>query len=406
MTYPQADVDRIRAMAETMMAHAQSEEMETRRNRWRAANGLRKPDRAPVWCGMAGVSRELFPADTLECTDPDCRRVEDAFRRHLYKMWVGDDEVFEPWWGVSAVFDCSTEYPFGLPTHVSIGSTDQGGFKYHHPVETPEDYKRVTVPHYTYNETRTNERLARARDLLEPVMPVRLVCSPPLAAQHSVYLEQLRGMDGMLEDLAFRPHLVHRAMAAITEGVLNGMRAAEATGLLTENNHPPMTCSDPLNRDDPSAPVGLHNLWAAANSQEFQVISPQMHEEFLLNYQIPCLQQFGAVQYGCCEDLTHKIDGVLRIPNLRIFVCSYWTDLETLMAAVGTDYTIMWRELSARVMLPDELDEVADSLDEAMRMLQGSYYQVILREVETLNGHTDRLKEWTRLAVAAAERYA
>ena len=403
--FPENDIIKVRKLANQMMEHALSDEFEARRNRWRDVNSRQKPDRAPVWCGLAGVSRELFPPETLECTDPICRRVEDVFRRHLYKCWVGDDEVFNPWWSVPAVFDCSTEYPFGLPTHVSVGTTEKGGFKYHHPIKSVDDYEKITIPEYSYNETETKSRIARLSDLLGEVMPVRMSGAPPLTPNHSVYLEQLRGMEPMLGDLAFYPSTIHRAMAKITEGVLGAMRAAEEAGILTTNNTLPMTCSDPL-EDDGGTKTGLNGLWCIANSQEFQMVSPAMHQEFLLNYQMPCMQQYGAVQYGCCEDLTQKIDIVKSIPNLRVFVCSYWTDLEKLLATCGNAYTIMWRQLSAHVMLPDELIGVENDLSFGARKLQGSSYQIILREVETLGGHPDRLKEWAGIAINAAEQFS
>ena len=403
--YPKKDLARVRQMASEAMAWATSDELELRRKRWRDANSRRKPDRAPVWCGMAGVSRELFPPETLECTDPDCRGVEDTLRRLLYKCWVGDDEVFDPWYGVSSVWKCSTEYPFGLPTRVSIGTTEKGGFKYHHPVENLEDFEKISIPSYTFDEEATQIRLTRIQEILRDSMPAQVACAPPLAANHSSYLEQLRAMDKMHEDLAFRPEVVHRCMAKITEAVFAAMRAAEQSGKLTPNNTGPMRCSDPLGDTEDGA-YKLKNLWGDAASQEFQLVSPEMQEEFLMNYQIPCLQQFGAVQYGCCEDLTHKIDIVKAIPNLRIFVCSYWTDLEKLLKSCGNRYTIMWRQLSAHVMLPDDLDPVKSALEVGMRKLQGTAYQVILREVETLNGHPNRLKEWAELAIAAAEKFA
>ena len=350
---------------------------------------------------MAGVSRELFKPETLECSDPVCRDIEDTFRRRLYKCWVGDDEVFDPWWSVPVVWACSTEYPFGLPTKVSIGSTSVGGFKYYHPVATPDDYEKITVPQYTYDKTATEKRMSQVADILGDVMPVRRTGAPPLGPDQSVLLEQLRGMEPMLEDLAFRPDLVHRAMAKLTEGILGAMRAAEESGVLTQNNTSPMTCSDPVGVPSEGS-VKLKNLWHSANSQEFQMVSPEMQEEFLLNYQIPCLQQYGAVQYGCCEDLTRKIDIVRAIPNLRIFVLSYWTDMDALISACGDAYTIMWRQLSAHVMLADELDSVRKDLETGAHKLQGISHQIILREVETLAGHTNRLKEWAEIAIDVA----
>ena len=47
-------------------------------------------------------------------------------------------------------------------------------------------------------------------------------------------------------------------------------------------------------------------------------MSPAMHDEFLLQYQLPILKQWGLVGYGCCENLTQKIDILRQIPNLRV----------------------------------------------------------------------------------------
>jgi len=403
---PVREIALVRELARQVLELASSDEYEARRQRWRDVNERRKPDRAPVWCRPAGVWKELLPADSLECADPLCRSVEYTLRQHLYKHWVGDDHIVEPWWGVSAAWNCDTEYPWGLRTGRQIGSTELGGFRYDPPIKSEDDYERISVPTFTCNHGRTEEALSQMHDLLGEAMPVRLVCAPPLGPQLGTYLDQLRGMAPMLNDLAFRPDLVHRAMAKLTEGVLRALRAAEGTGLLTTNHHEPMFCSDPVNGTPVDGKVRLHHLWTAANSQEFQEVSPRMQEEFLLNYQTPVFQQFGAVQYGCCEDLTHKIDLVLRIPNLRVFVSSAWTDLDKVIAACGTRYTIMWRQSAAAVVFPDDLAPIRRHLDEGMRKLQGHYYQVVLRELETLQGHPERLRDWARLAIEAAAKYA
>jgi hypothetical protein len=131
-----------------------------------------------------------------------------------------------------------------------------------------------------------------------------------------------------------------------------------------------------------------------------------MWEEFQLRYQKPVLEQYGLCSYGCCENLTHKIDGVLSIKNLRIFVCSAWTDLDRVIDRVGTRYTSMWRQKASDVVFPDDVEPVRRHLDDGMRRLKGCYYQVVLRELQTLMGHPDRLHVWTRLAIEAAERHA
>ena len=131
-----------------------------------------------------------------------------------------------------------------------------------------------------------------------------------------------------------------------------------------------------------------------------------MWEEFYLNYQKPIFERFGLVGYGCCENLTHKIDGVLSIPNLRIFVCSAWTSLEAVQRAVGQEYVIMWRQKASDVVFPDDVETIRRDLEKGCKQLQGYHYQIVLRELQTLSGHPDRLHEWTRAAIEMAAKYA
>jgi hypothetical protein len=406
VAFPADDIVVVRDLARRAAELASSEEYERRRKRWRDVNERRRPDRAPVWCRPAGVWKDLLPPEALQCADPFCRSVEYTLRQQLFKHSLGDDHIFEPWWGVGAVWDCDTEHVWGVPIGCLVESTELGGFRYDPPVKALEDYERVTVPTFTYNERKTETALSRMADLLGDAMPVRLTCQPPVGPSQGIILQQLRGMQAMLDDLAFHPELVHRTMAKLTEGALRAARVAEALGLLTPNHYGPMVCSDAVNGTAAAGAVKLHNLWVTANSQEFQVVSPRMQEEFLLNYQIPVMQQYGAVEYGCCEDLTHKIDIVLRIPNLRVFVCSAWTDLDRVVEKCGARYTIMWRQSAQAVVYPDDLAPIRRHLAEGMRKLRGCYYQVVLRELETLHGHPNRLREWAQAAIAAAERNA
>jgi len=398
--------DHVRELARQVAELAASDEYEQRRRRWRDVNGLRRPARAPVWCRPAGCWPELLPEDSLRCEDPYLRAVERRLRMDLIKHEIGDDHIFEGSWDVAAAFDCGSQFTWGLPTQVLADHTDLGGWRYEPPLKTPEDFERVTLPTFTYNPDRTQEALSRADEVLGDILPVRLTCGPHLSATMNCFVDQLRGLSEMMLDLYVQPHLIHRLMAKFLEASLRDLRAVEDSGLLTPNNSGGMHCSDPINGDPPAGQVRLRNLWCDANSQEFDEVSPRQWEEFLLNYQRPIFQQFGLVHYGCCEDLTTKIQGVLSIPNLRIFVCSAWTNLEKVIDACGQSYCIMWRQSAAEVTLPDSLDKVEQHLDDGLSQLQGHYYQIVLRELQTLGGHPQRLHEWARLAIAKAEQWA
>ncbi len=400
------DLAVVRDLARRTYDLALSDEMEVRRRRWRDVNGLRLPDRAPVWWQAHAAWLQVLPEAALQCADETCRALERQFRQDLYQWEVGADHVWEPAYRVAAHWESEPEHPFGIPLGTQVASTPAGGFRYEHPLQTLEDYDRLTVPRWRLNLAKSEEAASRLADLLGEARPVQLAVGPPLGLTLCHYLENLRGMARMLEDLAFHPERVHRAMAKITEACLAGLRAAEESGRLTPNNTGPMFCSDPLGEPAADGALRLCNLWAGANSQEFQEVSPRMQEEFLLNYQIRLLSQFGATQYGCCEDLTHKIDAVLRIPNLRVFVASYWTDLDKVLEATRGRYCIMWRQSAAKVVFPDDLEPIRQHLETGMEKLRGFPYQVVLRELETLHGHPERLREWTRLAVEVAEKWA
>jgi hypothetical protein len=131
-----------------------------------------------------------------------------------------------------------------------------------------------------------------------------------------------------------------------------------------------------------------------------------MWEEFLLSYQIPILSQFWLTSYGCCENLTRKIDGVLKIPNLRIFVCSAWTDLEKVVDAVGDRYTIMWRQKATDVVFANDMTSIQKHFEEGMRIAQGCYVQIVLRELQTLNGRPERLADWAKVAKDVVAKFS
>lgn len=402
----QQDRETVRELAQQVMEVATSDEYEQRRQRWRDVNGLRRPDRAPVWCRPVGCWSELLPESTLTCTDPLCRNVERTFRQSLVKHAIDDDTITAPYWSVGVAFDQHTPHTWGLPVRHIPPNTPGGAWKYDPPLKTEEDFDKLALPRYTYNEERTQRSLQQMSELLGDAMPVTLTCGLPLGFGLGGIAANLRGLDQLMYDMVDRPDLVHRLMGHLQQGVMQAHETVENSGLLTLNNTGPMYCSDAPRDDAVPGNITQADLWGHTESQEFQTVSPAMWKEFLLDYQMPILKRFWLTSYGCCEDLTHKIDGVLSIPTLRIFVCSAWTDLEQVVEAVGNRYTIMWRQKATDVVFPDDLTLLRKHLEEGMRIAQGCSVQVVLRELQTLHGHPDRLHDWAQIGKQAAAKYA
>jgi hypothetical protein len=399
------DLDTVRELARQVVELATSDEYELRRKRWRDVNALRKPDRYPVWCRPVGAWSELLPEESLTCTNRLYRGIERDFRQRLVKHDIGDDTIFEPWWGVGAAFDIDTPHTWGVPIKHTPAPGAGGAWKFDPPLKSEEDFDLLTLPTYTYNEEITKQSLSRMQEVFGDAMEVRLTCGVPLGAGLGGTATNLRGMEQLMYDMADRPDLVHRLMSHLQEGVLNAHKAVEDTGLLTLNNNGPMYCSDPPRDDAAPGNITRSDLLSGSESQEFQEVSPAMWEEFLLSYQIPILSKFWLVSYGCCENLTRKIEGVLKIPTLRIFVCSAWTNLQKVVDAVGDRYTIMWREKASAIVFEEDMTRIRKNQEEAMRIAQGCYVQIVLRELQTLNGRPERLKEWAKSAMEMAAKY-
>ena len=399
----------VRELALQVAEIAASDANRRAQQRWRDVNALRRPDRAPVWCRPVGAWGEILPDDALACDDPALRALEEQFRRTLIKRDIGDDSPVSETLDVPALFRVDPANTWGVDEARHDTGVEGGAWIYDPPLKTEADYDRLRLPRFTYREDETQRRMDWAHDLLGDVLPVRLTCGAPMGATLSVPAAALRGLTPMLLDMAAEPALMHRLMAYLRDAVLGAMDQVAATGLLTPNNHGPMPCSDPIDGsagDGGTEAVGYEHMWIMANSQEFDPVSPAMWREFSLEYQRPIIERYGLSGYGCCENLTHKIDGVLSLSNLRIFVCSAWTDLAAVQDAVGQDYVIMWRQKASDVVFPDDAETIRRDLEQGCRQLQGYHYHIVLRELQTLSRHPDRLHEWTRAAIEMAAKYA
>ncbi len=393
-------------------AAADERRMGSIRKRWRDVNALRRPDRAPVWCKPVGLWSEIIPEDSFVCRDPFHREIERFLRQVLGKLDLDDDTPIDRFFPVQAVLDVEPENRWGLDIAFHKSDTKGGAWSYDPPLREAGDFERLRRPAFRYNALETRRRIERVGEIFGDILPPRRVCLPPLVPTFSEASE-LRGLERMMLDTMDEPELLHRVMAHLRDSNLAALDVLEKAGILSPNHDLPFSpmgpsiYSDPLGAIPPGGAATAANLWCAANSQEFDQISPAMWEEFCLEYQKPVFARSGLVCYGCCENLTRKLDGVLSIPNLRIVVCSAWTDKDILLSRVPADrYAIMWRQKASDICVPDDDRKIRDDLLAGARRFQGRYYQIVLRELETLMGHTGRLHAWVRYAKEAAERYA
>ena len=93
---------------------------------------------------------------------------------------------------------------------------------------------------------------------------------------------------------------------------------------------------------DPAHPTAGH-LWGCSNAQIFTEVSPEMHWEFALRHDIPWLERWGLVYYGCCEVLDTKMEILRRIPNLRKVSMNYRIHLDRAVRNVADQYVFSYK---------------------------------------------------------------
>lgn len=376
-------------------AHPQQQE---RRRLWRQHNSLKKT--RPLIYARAFAWHEM-PQAACRCKDRFLRGHESALRYRLFWDSLGDDSIFEPWLTVGAVHKCQ-----GWGVDIVRNHTDEpgGSFKVDYPLQSLEDMAKLRAPWHEIDEDATARNAQRLLETVGDILDVDVDRGPAYrmwTGDLSTDLGFLRGIEHFMLDMMDKPEDLHRLMRFMSDGVLRAQEQAEQAddwGLSAHQNQA-MAYAEEL--ADPAANVrGVkrRQLWAYMAGQEFTAVSPAMHEEFLLRYQLPILSQFGLTAYGCCENLTHKIDMLRAIPNLRRIAVSPFADVARCAEQIGTDYVVSYR--------PSPADMVGYGFDEGRirriltRDLTASrqcHVDITLKDVETVQRDPERVRKWVAL---------
>ncbi len=388
----------VRDLAKRYLEVAQAPLQEERRKLWRDLNSLRRT--RPLIYVRAFAWHEMPEAATI-CQEPRLRGYEHHFRHLLCWHSLGDDSVFNPWVVVRPHF---SHHGWGLDVRRNLTGVAGGSYKIDYPLKTLEDAGKIIMPRHAIDEEATADALAFAVELLGDILPVTLDRSPNYtmwSGDLATILGQLRGIENIMLDMYDNPALLQRLMEMLAQGIEGVQAEAEAAGdwslLGHQNQAMPYAHELPDPAPDTNG-VQRQQLWGFMAAQEFTAISPAMHEEFLLRYQLPILQKFGLTAYGCCEDLTQKIGMLRRIPNLRRIAVAPSANVAACAAQIGHDYVISYR--------PSPVDMVSyDFNPERMRRIltrdlascRGQSLDITLKDVETVGGDPNRVRTWVSI---------
>ena len=402
---PDHDIAVLRELAQRYRTLAADPVQDKRRELWRAFHSLEKTD-VPIYIMDAfnlwfwWSSRELRANAPVLCEDPLYRDCEDELSYRLFRATVGDDYVMEPWLAVPAVFDGYHGNNFwGVDLQTIRIPGAAFGFHIDPPIKNEEDLRRLVARTHRFDEETMRRNHARVQEAIGDILPVVVDRKPCMRSLEDIWF--LRGDQQVLLDMYDNPALIHRLMAFMRDALLKVYREAEAAGDWNRLWNPFTNQSIPYARElpDPAAGVTapMRSLWYYDCSQGFEGVSPDMFEEFMLQYQQPILEMFGLSAYGCCENLTKKIPHLKKIRNLRRIAVTPWADIRSCAEQLGPGYVISWRPNPAEMVCNGfHPERIAAIVKNAVGIFRANdcRFEINLKDFITVENDPGRLQQW------------
>lgn len=407
----------IRDLAKRVRNIADSDSMQERQQLWRDHNGLKKV-RPPVMCRVGTSHMQRFweeQGEKMCATDPVDREIEYYLRGKLMKIQIGDDEVVDPSIEIGAVFGGHSQLSdiWGVPivpVMPDAKDAERGAWKFNPPLKEEADLEKLKIPDLYVDENATSRKLARARELLDGIFEARANRTNGylMGADVAYHACFLRDLGQLMYDMIERPEWTHRLMAFLRDAKMAYETAVEKSGDLALDSFTGVSqlcfhCDDLPQKDFDGQHVRLMDLWSSGDSQEFTGVSPDMMDEFLLQYQLPILERFGLNCYGCCESFHNKWQLLKKIPRLRRFSVSPWTNLEEAVANMGPGYVMNWRVRVTDVLSTFTPEQMKQEVVDGLKIAGRCPIEVVLLSIETVPGGLPQLQTWTRMAKQAAE---
>lgn len=399
---PAHDRNILRDLARRVAEIAELPIMAERKKEWKRHNSL-QPGRPLILIFPEGSWSELLPPEALRCEDPTARQMEWELRHRIYTFeHFQSDNVVEKEWIVSKVIHSTG---WGLEARHHDSPMARGAWAFDPVIREPADLAKLRFPEITYDKEATERNLALARELFGDLLEVKLKGVSHISFHLMNLYTGLRGLEQVMWDMYENPAMLHDAMAFLEEGHRRLIHQYEEQNLLSLNNDNTYHSSGGVGYTDELPRPGYDpnhirpaDLWASAESQEMAQVSPRMHAEFVLEYEKRLLEPFGLNGYGCCEDLTHKLDDVLTIPHIRRISIAPSANVEACAEKLGSRCIFSWKPHPAYLVGRFDEEKLRAYLRHALEVTRGCVVEMILKDTHTCEHHPERFDRWSQIA--------
>jgi hypothetical protein len=380
---------------------------------WKSLNDL-KDVRPMIW--MCEFPWHELNDDELKNTTSThfTKFLETRLRRTIYQ-WnhMPADMVVEP---VLPCYLVLNDSIFGLPESKKIVRSSPDGDiisrEFLPQIRDYDDISKIKDPVVSLDTISTNNMFQSMKDVFDGILEVKLKGIPGLDISLWDQLVQWTGVQNALMDLAVRPDFINSLLERMLEVMLKRIKLYEDNNFLSLNGcnyrvgSGGLGYTDELPKKDYDGDhLRSDDLWVGGTAQIFSAVSPEMHDEFALKYEIPYMEKFGLVYYGCCEPLDKKIDILRKIRSLRKISMSPWADLKEGAEKIGRDYVFSCKPNPA-IFASDnwDIDSIRNSFRNDLDKIKGCRLEIIMKDISTIRSQPHRLEEWMKMATEEVEK--
>ena len=402
----QRDKDIVRELAERYMELATDEKQQNMNQRMLNTNDLKivRPvvllDEIP-WYQM-NIDGEL---DCL-CEDKSAQMLEQKLRQGIYRRkHFQADTILEPFHRVTMAYDSTG---IGIATKEDILRTDEGNnivsHSYEDILEDESSVDLIKIPTFTARPDKDAQAMEICTELLGDTMPVKLCGRGYLYHAPWDKIARYRGVEPILYDFYDRPEHLHAIRQKFLDITLAELDFVEKH-LHVDPTAPMMHCTPATISG--LAEDGWKATWLRTMAQGFSEVSPEMHEEFELQYILPIANRFAYTYYGCCEPLDKKLDVIFKIPNLRKVGVSPWAKEEVMAERLGGNYVYARKPNPAHVAMSTDPDVIRAETEKTVKLCQkyGCPLELVLKDISTVSNRPENLIVWSKTVSEVLDAY-
>jgi hypothetical protein len=283
--------------------------------------------------------------------------------------------------------------------------------EYHDILKDDADLQKMELIDGGYNRESTMKAYEYAGELFGDILPVK-ICGHNTGMGLTIWddVSQYKNPENTLFALADEPEFMHRVARRITDAYVHSINQAVKYNLLGVD-YPTLHCSPAFTDDlEPVADfdhIEPKHTWGRGVAQLFGDVSPEMHDEFDIQYQIEATKDFGLVYYGCCERLDNKIHLLKKMKNLRKISITPWSDINISAEIIGREYEMAVKMNPANVSAGFDEDTIRKEYREIAGAAKknGCAFDIVLKDISSVDNKPQNLIRWAEIVMEEVNNY-